>query len=264
MLISDFARLGQVSVRMLRHYDQVGLLTPSQVDPFTGYRSYAPEQLHHLNRLVALKDLGFNLEQVKRLLGQDIDVDELRGMLRLRRAELEEEARAIDTRLTAVESRLRMMEKDKNTMSGEFVTKTVPALRLVAVQDSLRPEEMGERIAPMFDRVAAGISSVCGSLKTPVAVYSQGEDRLMEVTVGYDYEGDAPEGTQVVNLAEEFAVCGVHLGAMDRIRESWQQLDKWALENGYQFAGPCRELYVRAESEDQQDWVTELQQPVSR
>ena len=68
MLISDFARLGQVSVRMLRHYDAIGLLVPERVDPWNGYRSYAPEQLHALNRIVALKDLGFTLEQVAHLL----------------------------------------------------------------------------------------------------------------------------------------------------------------------------------------------------
>lgn len=67
MLISDFARLGQVSVRMLRHYDAIGLLEPDRVDPSSGYRSYSPEQLHDLNRIVALKDLGFTLEQVRAL-----------------------------------------------------------------------------------------------------------------------------------------------------------------------------------------------------
>lgn len=71
MLISDFARLGQISVRMLRHYDAMGLLTPDHVDPFTGYRSYSPERLHVLNRLVALKDLGFSLHEVRHLRGRE-------------------------------------------------------------------------------------------------------------------------------------------------------------------------------------------------
>ena len=130
MLISDFARLGQVSVRMLRHYDALGLLVPDHVEPASGYRSYSPEQLHLLNRLVALKDLGFTLDQVRSLLADPVGADELRGMLRLRRAELEEEARAVGTRLAAVESRLRMIEKE-NTMSPDYVVKTLPSVRLV-------------------------------------------------------------------------------------------------------------------------------------
>src|SRR6478609_2515778 len=72
MLISDFARLGQVSVRMLRHYGALGLLVPDHVEPASGYRSYSPEQLHLLNRLVALKNLGFTLDRVRSLLADPV------------------------------------------------------------------------------------------------------------------------------------------------------------------------------------------------
>ena len=61
--IGDFARHGRVSVRMLRHYDAIGLLLPAHVDQVTGYRSYAAQQLSRLNRIVALKDLGFTLSR---------------------------------------------------------------------------------------------------------------------------------------------------------------------------------------------------------
>jgi predicted transcriptional regulator YdeE len=60
--IGDFARLGRVSVRMLRHYDAVGLLEPAAVDRFTGYRYYRADHLRRLNRIVALKELGFTLQ----------------------------------------------------------------------------------------------------------------------------------------------------------------------------------------------------------
>ena len=52
--IGDFARHGRVSVRMLRHYDAIGLLQPAHVDQVTGYRSYEARQLSRLNRIVAL------------------------------------------------------------------------------------------------------------------------------------------------------------------------------------------------------------------
>jgi DNA-binding transcriptional MerR regulator len=87
--IGDFARLGRVSVRMLRHYDAIGLLCPAAVDPVSGYRFYQADQLRRLNRVIALKDLGFTLQQVRSILDDKVDVAELRGMLRLRRAQLE-------------------------------------------------------------------------------------------------------------------------------------------------------------------------------
>ena len=74
--IGEFARLGAVSVRALRHYDEIGLLPPAEVDPVTGYRSYSAKQLRQLNRIVALKDLGLTLGQIRKLL-DGITVDEL-------------------------------------------------------------------------------------------------------------------------------------------------------------------------------------------
>ena len=68
--IGDFSRLAQVSVRMLRHYDKLGLLEPSYTDRFTGYRYYTIDQLPRLNRIVALNDLGLTLAQISDLLGQ--------------------------------------------------------------------------------------------------------------------------------------------------------------------------------------------------
>ena len=86
--IGDFANLGRVSVRMLRHYDAIGLLRPARVDPATGYRFYTAAQLRRLNRVIALKDLGFTLQQVQTIIDEKVDGGELRGMLRLRRAQL--------------------------------------------------------------------------------------------------------------------------------------------------------------------------------
>ncbi len=64
--IGEFASIGRVSVRMLRHYDQIGLLRPARVDAITGYRTYAATQLTLLSRIVELKGLGLTLEQVSR------------------------------------------------------------------------------------------------------------------------------------------------------------------------------------------------------
>ena len=263
MKIGEFARLGQVSVRMLRHYDALGLLQPVHVDTCSGYRSYDPEQLNVLNRLVALKDLGFTLDQVRELLINEVGPAELRGMLRLRQVELKAEERAVRTRLTAVESRLRMIEKE-HSMPTEYVLKSQPSLRLLAKTATLDPERMGEHIGPMFDAVADALGHAPGTLETPVASYAL-TDEGMDVVVGFATSlTEAPAGTELIDLPAAETVCGVHLGPMTTIHESWQQMHRWIVDNGYQHGGPCRELYVRAESEDQADWVTELQQPVER
>jgi DNA-binding transcriptional MerR regulator len=83
--IGEFARHGRVSVRMLRHYDAIGLLRPASVDAASGYRFYQASQLAELNRIIALKDLGFTLQQVQAILAEQVSAAELRGMLKLRR-----------------------------------------------------------------------------------------------------------------------------------------------------------------------------------
>src|SRR5215213_1484384 len=97
--IGEFSRLSRVSVRMLRHYDQLGLLRPSQTDPFTGYRYYSAEQLPRLNRIIALRDLGFSLEQITGMLEEDLSAKQLLGMLKLKRAEIEEQMKLEQQRL---------------------------------------------------------------------------------------------------------------------------------------------------------------------
>ena len=97
--IGEFARLAQVSPRMLRHDDAPGLLVPQYVDPGSGYRRYSASQLSRVNRLVALKDLGLTLEQVGPILDAKVELEELRGMLTLRRGQIADQIAADRSRL---------------------------------------------------------------------------------------------------------------------------------------------------------------------
>src|SRR4051812_24844893 len=128
--IGDFARLGQVSPRMLRHYDQIGLLTPEHVDPATGYRSYGVAQLARLHRLLALRDLGFGLEHIAELLDDDVSVEQLRGMLRLRRGQIEQTVAEEQARLRRVEAHLRALEGSTAMPTEEIVIKRTQPLRI--------------------------------------------------------------------------------------------------------------------------------------
>jgi DNA-binding transcriptional MerR regulator len=130
--IGEFARLGTVSVRTLRHYDEIGLLQPARVDPDTGYRSYSASQLGQLNRIIALKDLGFSLTQAGKLLN-GITVEELRGMLALRRAQLEQELEEYATRLREVEARLHYIEGENAMPADDITVKKIPAMGVVAI-----------------------------------------------------------------------------------------------------------------------------------
>ncbi|MFJ6453445.1 GyrI-like domain-containing protein [Paenarthrobacter sp. NPDC091669] len=145
----------------------------------------------------------------------------------------------------------------------EIIEKPLPAIRLAARRTVVADQpEVASVVGPSFDAVSRIIGGERGTLETPVALYETVEDGL-QIIAGYAYTGAARDGFEIVELpAVENAVCGVHLGSMEHIAESWQALHAEIFARGLVHSGPCRELYVRAISEDQSDWVTELQQPV--
>ncbi|QZY17168.1 MerR family transcriptional regulator [Streptomyces decoyicus] len=151
--IGDFAQYGRVSARMLRHYDAIGLLRPARTDPVSGYRFYEAAQLARLNRIIALKDLGFSLQQVGAILAEEVSVPELRGMLRLRRAELEASLAAAGARLAQVEARLRTIESEGRMSADDVVVKRTGAVLLAelsGVAASYGPEDIGPVIQPLY------------------------------------------------------------------------------------------------------------------
>ena len=130
--IGAFAQIGQVTHRQLRHWDSAGLLVPAHVDEFTGYRSYDPSQLKQLHRIVALRRLGFGIDDIAAMLDEGVDTDFLTKQLRIRQAEVEREHRVAAARLVDVERRLHLIETENHMSQIEYVEKPLPALRLAA------------------------------------------------------------------------------------------------------------------------------------
>ncbi|MFE5794025.1 MerR family transcriptional regulator [Streptomyces sp. NPDC056503] len=269
--IGDFARHGQVSVRMLRHYDGIGLLRPAHVDPHSGYRFYTADQLARLNRVIALKDLGFTLEQVGAILGDEIGAGELRGMLRLRQAELEtalEEARA---RLAQVGARLRAIESEGRMSTQDVVVKKIPAVRIAelsAVAASFGPHDISPVIGPLYDELCGRLEAAGVTGFGPGLAYYEDAGRgdgSVLVHAGMTVsEGTAVEGVLVHVLPGiEEAATIVHRGSMDDILPTVQNLARWIGTNGYESSHYARELYLEC-PEDRSGWVTEIQEAITR
>ncbi|MFC9934901.1 MerR family transcriptional regulator [Glutamicibacter sp. NPDC127525] len=259
--IGAFAQIGQVTHRMLRHWDTAGVLKPAHVDPCSGYRSYDPSQLQRLHQIVALRELGFGLEEVSLILDQGATAEKIAEHLQNRAAQVEAEHRLATQRLQDVQRRPRLISKENLMSRIEIIHKPLPAVRLAAGRFTVSEQpEIAGRIGPLFDRIAQSIQGQ--SLATPIAQYNGTEDGV-EVIAGYATNAPNLADVEIIELpAVPEAICGVHLGSMDTIHESWQAVHEEVLARGLVPTGPCREVYVRAISEDQGDWVAELQQPV--
>ena len=266
--IGEFANAGRVSVRMLRHYDGLGLLRPVRVDAATGYRMYEARQLSRLNRIVALKDLGFTLAQVGLILDEKVNTGELYGMLRLRHAELQSQIDADSARLRQVEARIRSIESEGVLPASDVQIKRIPALRvaeLTALAPDFEPESIGPVVGPLFSDLEGRVNAAGAVTTGPgVAYYDETPDGILvhaaiPVTVepgGHDFA--------VVDLPGiEQAATIVHHGPMDEVMPTGEALARWIDDNGYRPLGLLREVYLEV-AEDQQRWVTELQAPIAR
>ncbi|WP_406146758.1 MerR family transcriptional regulator [Streptomyces sp. NBC_01012] len=269
--IGDFARHGRVSARMLRHYDAIGLLRPDRTDPDTGYRYYGAAQLARLNRVIALKDLGFTLQQVRAVLDERVDADELRGMLRLRRAELEATMAAAAARLAQVEARLRSIESEGHMPENDVIVKTVPAVRiaeLTATAGSYQPQDITPVIGPLYERLFTLLAAAGVSPSGPcVARYEDDPAGDDAVTVHAGVTVEAPAGPlgdtgfTAVELPAFEAATIVHRGSMDHVLATEQILARWLDDHGRRPAGYAREVSLEC-PDDRAKWVTELQLPL--
>ena len=156
--IGDFARLAQVPVKTLRYYDELGLVTPAHVDAATGYRYYSLEQLPRLNRLLALKDLGFSLEQIGRVLNDGVTHEQLRGMLVLKRAEVEGRLHEEQGRLARIEARLREIELEDCMPEYDVALKQIEPMMVAACRiriptNDMVPELLGEAYRETYDHI---------------------------------------------------------------------------------------------------------------
>jgi DNA-binding transcriptional MerR regulator len=274
--IGDFARLGRVSVRMLRHYDAIGLIRPARVEEASGYRFYTAAQLALLNRVLALKDLGFSLKQVQTMIDEKVDTAELRGMLRLRRAQLADEMATSTARLARVDARLRMIETEGHMNTGDVILKSIPALRvaeLSAPASSYDGPDITEALTPLYPQLIERLESQgMQPSGSPMAYYRPAPtgpgDESITVHAAFPISGDVPAdpGFDVVDLpAIERAATLLHHGPMSEAFRTGQRIANWIDDGGYRTLGDgyAREIYLACPMEDLSKWITEMQVAVA-
>jgi len=141
--IGEFSKLSRVSVRMLRHYDEIGLLKPAEIDRFTDYRYYREDQLPTMCRITALKDMGFSLADIVKILEIYDDREALEGYFSTRQRELEELSRDTARKLALLDAARERLRKEQ-TMSYDITLKTIPERYAATVQMTIpRYEDEG-------------------------------------------------------------------------------------------------------------------------
>jgi DNA-binding transcriptional MerR regulator/effector-binding domain-containing protein len=272
--IGEFARLGGVSIRTLRHYDEIGLLRPATVDPDTGYRGYSAAQLGQINRIMALKELGLSLAQVRRLL-DGVTLGELGGMLLLRRAQLEHELDQHHNQLLGVEARLRSIAREDDMSADDIVAKTIPATGVVVIAGRA-PGFGAANIVPVVNQLVAqfdqlGIHDRVKEAGPRIIFYEHehGEDVTVLLALPViEPPGELPAPARYRVLPEIEAAVAVRSGPAAGIFPMvYQDLARWIEERGYRAVpGPGREVWVhdKDDSTDPGPQILEIQLPFTR
>lgn len=255
--IGDFSKLAHVSIKTLHHYGSLGLIKPVHIDRYTGYRYYELEQLGQLNRILALKELGFTLEQVVQLMNEDLSVAEMRGMLRLKQMELAEKVEEEQARLARVEMRLRQIEVDGSPPQREIALKDVPAQTVLSARAVAASEE---QVSPARQSLQYLLQNYLEQARLkPTGPWFALLDNLpykemdneVSLAVGVDlrsgqragdWEG-TPVKLQELDAAPIMASV-IHTSEADLLPQTYSFLYGWTQSNGYQITGSCREIYL--------------------
>lgn len=272
--IGEFSRLSQISIKALHIYDDRGLLRPEHVDTFTGYRYYSLQQLPRAHRIMALKEMGLSLEQISVMIHQDMSIDELRGMLRLKLAEIEQHVREEQRRLTMVEFHLNMIELEDKMPDLNVMVKEIPTFKALYLR--FRPAEhqiptIGEEINRLIangeiKHTGQHIGAVYGEEINP-----ENYEFAFIVPVTDEQSGDVTLSTKdtlaLTTIPQVLAATIVVNGHGEPdLFEKQVLLERWAVENGYSLCHEHRAIHHKGAMHHvpQSEWVTELQTVIER
>ncbi len=272
--IGEFSRIARVSARLLRYYDELGLLKPGVVDSANGYRYYTSAQLQRLNRILVLRDLGLTLEQIGGVIDQNASADQLRGMLEVRRADAERALAEEAVRLRQIEARIAQLDGGEGDLDDVLI-RAEPARRIVAVRDTVGSFVEARQIIGELARALPlqvprdRLGSIIG-----IAHSAEFEPDAIDVELGFLLTGDppaelSPVGSRPLRVRElpavpSMAAC-VRVGLPEHAHLITGKIGRYVESNGYRLAGPSREVFLRPPWPDRmEESVVEMQFPVER
>jgi len=270
--IGAFSKLTTVPVKTLRYYDEIGLFRPSVVDEITGYRHYSASQLPRLNRILALKDLGFSLDQIASALDDGLTPKKILQMLELRRNDLIKCIEQGKGKHERVETLIKLIQSEETMIDYDIVLKIVPDQTVAGITRLISTQDEGAELFYDLYRQLEKASITPSGL--PMAVHTEIEHHGMEqeisavvpVTVPesqYGYIEDS-DGVSVYELKGGEMACIVHVGSYESVQPAGQAVLHWIEENYFKINGNLRGVYVKSmkDTQNPDEFVTEIQVPV--
>ena len=267
--IGDFSRFTWLSVRMLRHYDERGLLKPVEVDPYSGYRYYSPDQLEVAARIRVLRDVGCGIEQIAYLLPLFSRGEELKAALAVHAQSLNAAAQQISDQQALLASIMNQLQE--NIMPITVQERIYPALRVLALRRTIENYnaegalwyEFSEYLQSPTMPDISEFKGKCGTTYFDVEEYKESD---VDVAIWLEYQGDFDKDGdyQILEFPEQKVAWATLVGPYEGTLAVCQAIGRWISEQGYELAAPMFNVNIVSPSqeEDPGKWVTEINYPI--
>ena len=267
--IGEFSKLSRVSVRMLRHYDEIGLLKPAEIDRFTDYRYYREDQLPTMCRITALKDMGFSLADIVKILEIYDDREALEGYFSARQRELEELSLDTARKLALLDAARERLRKEQ-TMSYDITLKTIPERYAATVQMTIpRYEDEGMVWSTLVGETCRmHLTEADPCLCAVTFLDGEYKETDVEVLAWKTVKGSYPDTEHVKfrTLPEVTVASCTYRGSYALITDVYAAMIPWIKANGYETSGPMFNIYHVSphDTKNPDEFVTEVCYPVKK
>jgi len=270
--ISEFSKIAQVPASLLRYYDKIGLFKPVHIDDLNNYRNYDASQLAELSRILALKELGLSLEQVTKLIQEDVSAEEIRGMYTLRKVQIERSLEDEAARLKVVETRLKQLERSQSAKREDIVLKSLAPQPFVSLREIYANPFMALSTILEFETKVKPRLRGAGHLNA--ILHSESfEMENVDVEIGYALDAplkkpiELPDG-RILSPSElpgvDTAACSVRVGGFEKGYLNYGDLGHWLKDNNHQLLTPHREVMIVPPLPGQMDeTIVEIQLPIA-
>ncbi len=262
--IGMFAAMNHVTIKTLRHYDEQGLLKPMYLDEVNGYRYYLASQIADLHQILALKNMGFSLEDIRAIQNGKPEKE----LLLSKKQEILREIAQLTSKLAFVESYL---AEERMELSAPVLIKSLPEVIVATMRQRIESYDSLFDMMPAMGAEMEKLGCICAEpaycfIKYLEEGYKE-ENILIETCEAVTEVKKDTEQLQFKVLPKvEEAACIFHKGSYDTLSKSYDSLLKFIEDNGYLIRGNIRESYIDGvwNKDSEEEWLTEIQIPVCK
>lgn len=266
--IGDFSKLSRISIRMLRHYDEIGLLEPRSTDRMTGYRYYSEDQLPMACRITSLKEMGFGLAVIGEIFKKYDDPGELAKFLEIKQSEVLAEMKETSRRMRLLESAIERLRKDETSMNYNVILKTIPERTVASVRMVLPAyNQEGMLWNYLMTETADQNFQFAENCLSLAIFHDEGfQDSEIDVEIQASVKGTYKDTEHVKfkTVPPVEIASSIYKGSYDQITEVNHAVANWVNDNGYEFNGAMFCIYhvSPAQTQNPEELVTEVCYPV--